>query len=574
MVINPSATPASARKHRAARQARLTRNSTENVDSTRISLPRGTRNDGNGTFRTSTSLLPETTTIPMPLSAGRAPPTYDELFPSAHAPVPPGPVKGLPSEPKGIDPLVAAMWHNENLSLLLSLPDSLLLKIIGMLSNTGVECIRRVARRFPPLCVREIMNPLRGNNPRVSETGPFNWPTIGTHSYFRPQFLNLIDRDEYCGDCQSARRSRQWEQRLGTLIEYIHCSACGADHPACLFSATQRLKPARLRYCIGHEGFMRVCEHGGGIISLSRLALMKRRRPWPQTRKPWTKILCKDPSHRIPCSRAQGGAFPESKHSCGSWKGLCRGCRWPSIIGHHDGGEHPEVFDIRWAAHIPFNGRMDELRPRIAKIHDNAGKYIVPYSATAKETPELRCFDPNDCHCTTYTGSENVRWEWECGPWLPGTTKCVSDPYKGLNELRPPRPYGPTVSNIIRLLEPKRRRVCAADQKQHQSRIGPIPFNRGVGLCGVDVRPCHTGKDCLKVEYLRVLVGELDGKLTPQWYNTLDPESYNITADEDGLGVFWCPTPGCRNYYKGVLNYAGILRRRDFRKECRHYDCQ
>ena len=441
-----------------------------------------------------------------------------------------------------------------------------------MLSNTGLECIRRVARRFPALCVREVLSPQRGDNPSLSQRGPFNWPTFGISSYLRPQFLTLIDRDEYCSGCQAARKShRRWSQRLRQLIEYIYCSGCGADHPACLFSATQRLKPARLRYCIGHEGFMRVCEHDGGTIRLSHLALMKRRRPWPQRKHPWETILCKDPSHSIRCGRAEGGAFPESKYHCGSHKGLCRGYRWPRIIGHE---KNPGVFDIRWAAHIPSNGQMDTLRARLAEIHENAWENIVASSVTTKEPPVFRCFDPNDCHCTTYAGSENVRWEWECGPWLPGRTKCIGDPFKGLNTLRPPRMSGSTISNIIRLLKSKKRPQCAADQKHHQFRLGQIPFKRGVGLCGVDVRPCHTGKDCLKVEYLRALCPEDIGKITPQWYNTLDPDSYNITDDQDGLGVSWCSTPGCRNYYKGVLNYAGLLRRREFRKECRHYDCQ
>lgn len=48
------------------------------------------------------------------------------------------------------------------------------------------------------------------------------------------------------------------------------------------------------------------------------------------------------------------------------------------------------------------------MSTRLAEIHENAGKYIVPSSATDKEPPVFRCFDPNDCHCTTYAGGENV----------------------------------------------------------------------------------------------------------------------------------------------------------------------
>lgn len=142
MANNHVTAPASTRQHRAGRQVRGSRNLVGN---------------GNGTHWPSE----------------RGPPTCDEIFPPAPALVSRPLVRARPSPPEGMDPLVAAMWHNENLSLLHSLPGHLLVKIIGMLGNSGVECIRRVARRFPPLCVREIPSPLLGENSRLSETGPF-----------------------------------------------------------------------------------------------------------------------------------------------------------------------------------------------------------------------------------------------------------------------------------------------------------------------------------------------------------------------------------------------------------------
>lgn len=440
-----------------------------------------------------------------------------------------------------------------------------------MLSNSGVECIRRVARRFPPLCVREILNPVRGSNPRLSESGPLNWPRFGTTSYLRPQFLELVDRDEYCGDCQAARKSSGWDQRLLKLTEYIHCSACSADHPACLFSATQRLKPARLRYCIAHEGYMRICDHEDGTVRLPGLLNLKLGNPWYLRNFGFTIQQCRDPSHKIPCKRRPGGRFPKTQRYCGSRKDICHGSPWPRLVACET---NPEIFDIRWTAHIPFDGKMDTIRREIAAIRNNAGKYAVPLPASATETPELRCFDPNDCQCITYSGTENVRWQWERSPWLPGATQCINSRYKGLNEVLPPRPSGSIISNIIRSFKSRKEPECKADSKYHQSRVEPSPPTYGPGRCGVDVRPCHTGKDCLKVDYIRAVRVHENGKVTPQWFNTIDPCSYNITDDEDGFGVYWCSQPRCRNYYKRLPNYAGILRHRSFRKECRHYNCQ
>lgn len=556
-------------------QARLIRNSTDNGDAAHTTLSSEVLDDSNTTARTLSAALPGPSRRHMQRQSEMPPPEYDDLFPAARAAVSRHPAKSNPSPPKGMDPLVAAMWHNENLSLLHSLPDHLLLKVIGMLSKTSLECIRRVARRFPPLCVREVLNPLRGGKPRVSETGPLNWPRFGTTSHLRPQFLGLVDRDEYCGGCQAARKSPRWEQRLRELTEYIHCSACSADHPACLFSATQRLKPARLRYCIAHEGYMRICDHDAGTIRLPRLLSLVRehKQPWYQRQKEgygFSVPTCRHPSHKKPCTKVPGGSFPKPKGDCGSRKGICIGHRFPQIVACHT---NPNIFDLRWTAHIPFNGEMDDLRLQLAEIQDNAGKYIVPCSASAKELPELRCFDPNDCHCISYPGMENVHWEWECGPWLPGTTKCISDPYKGLNALLPPRPSASIMSTIIRSLKSKEAPKCMAGSKSHQSRLEPMPSTYGPGRCAVDARPCHIGKDCLKVDYIRAIRAQENGKITPQWYNTIDPGSYNITDDQDGLGVYWCSQPRCRNYHKRLPNYAGILHRREYRKECRDYDC-
>lgn len=559
--------------HRPLDHARIPRSSTVNGEAANPTWPEQRRINSNASnsIPSRPSVLPESAGFPLQRFSENPPPQYDELYPPARATVVRRSARARPSPPKGMDPLVAAMWHNENLSLLHSLPDHLLLRIIGMLNNTSVECLRRVARKFPPLCVREILIPSRGSNSRLSETGPLHWPRFGITSHQRPRFLELVDRDEYCSGCLGARNSTYWEQRLRKLTEYIHCSACSADHPACLFSATQRLKPARMRYCIGHEGYMRICDHENGKIGLSRLLNFERRQPRHLTRYGFPISKCRDPIHDKKCQRAPGSPFPKPKHDCGSRKGICNGHRWPTVVACET---NDEIFDLRWTAHVPFNGEMDSLRLELAGIQDNAGEYIVPRPTTMTQGPELRCFDPNDCHCMVYSGAENVRWEWGCGPWIPGSTKCISDPYKGLNALLPPQPSGSIISNMIRSLKPRKEPECKADSKFHQSRLEPRPSKDGPGRSAVDVRPCHTGKDCLVVDYIRAVRVHENGKLTPQWYNTIHPDSYNIMDDQDGLGVYWCLQPQCRNYYKGFLGYAGILRHREFRRECRQYHYQ
>lgn len=36
----------------------------------------------------------------------------------------------------------------------------------------------------------------------------------------------------------------------------------------------------------------------------------------------------------------------------------------------------------------------------------------------------------------------------------------------------------------------------------------------------------------------------------PSWYRTVDPESFGLTADRESLGVTWCWTKSCPNYYR------------------------
>ncbi|KAK7738526.1 hypothetical protein SLS53_006046 [Cytospora paraplurivora] len=183
-----------------------------------------------------------------------------------------------------MDPLVIAALQNQRCSPLQRLPDHILIRIIDMLDNSGIECLRRSSRRFPPMCADVVLGRPRTSLPDADEgTGPFKWPHFEQMSYIgqakelmrvaegrdglpgdRTQLRRLLDRDRYCDDCREGAPG--WHQRAGELRRYLHCSTCAADHPACLFSRAQRLEKAHRRYCIGHEGYLRICSHEEGIV--------------------------------------------------------------------------------------------------------------------------------------------------------------------------------------------------------------------------------------------------------------------------------------------------------------------
>ncbi|ROW04491.1 hypothetical protein VMCG_04936 [Cytospora schulzeri] len=213
----------------------------------------------------------------------QSPPSYSELFPS-------GQINSQADLP--MDPLVAALWHNQTASPLHRLPDQILTRIIDTLDNCSIECIRRAARRFPPLCVDIILRRPRTYLPCADDAledaqndrGPFRWPRFSSMSHRgqaeellrviegrdglpedRPQLLRLLHRDWYCDGCREAEEAPGWSLRVERLRRFLYCSKCDADHPACLFSASQRHERSDLRICIGYEGYLRICGHEQGM---------------------------------------------------------------------------------------------------------------------------------------------------------------------------------------------------------------------------------------------------------------------------------------------------------------------
>lgn len=51
------------------------------------------------------------------------------------------------------------------------------------------------------------------------------------------------------------------------------------------------------------------------------------------------------------------------------------------------------------------------------------------------------------------------------------------------------------------------------------------------------------------------------------WYNSLDPDSYDLRADEEGEGVYWCGDPQCHNYYGYFKRLSLFLHGVDYWRE-------
>lgn len=150
----------------------------------------------------------------------QGPPSYSSLFPDSHP------------DFETLDTLAAAAWHNKLYNPMHRLPDRVVIQIIDVLDSSGIECIRRVARKFPPLCTEPILSRPRTHLPQNAYKGPFVWPRFQSMSHGgqaaellrvvegyndglpgdRPQLLRLLYKDWYCNSCRAAQEAPDWER--------------------------------------------------------------------------------------------------------------------------------------------------------------------------------------------------------------------------------------------------------------------------------------------------------------------------------------------------------------------------
>lgn len=525
-----------------------------------------------------------------------APPSYTSLNIEDNCATLPGPPKpsttsGIPAEPD--DPLVAAARHNQAQPFH-SLPDFILLYILSHLDDTGVECLRRVARRFPPLAAEVVRarDFFQGDKNVPHRRGPFPWPrlcsiqTEGSAEVL--ELLRLLDRDRYCAGCLRARKAPDWLARVKGLRHYLECSFCLTAHPACLFSPEQRRQGDHKRRCIAEKGYVRICSHERGIVRWTNVLDMLRaeRRENPPPFNGWR---CWHRSHRTEC----GGGDRDNRA-----EELSAHCVVPEM---DDRKKYPAFYILKsddptkeeekslcmeWQAHIPL-GRLGEwpptassLRRHLTELRNNAGRFInMTTQPVIRQLPEFRCFDPNDCDCVYFEGSEHVDWR----PYRPlqqrdilgnntGFSKCYLDPARRLVSFPLRRRLSPATGDRHERLSSGPIRMCqlgAAQclmaEKGHMTRYtGPqSDFRHGPGLNVICASLCHSESPCIRVSYRRMLAtllpdaGPLD--VPASWYLSLDPDSYGLTSDAEGYGLYWCREPQCCNYYRGSPGFNRLI---------------
>lgn len=489
---------------------------------------------------------------------------------------------GLSESAESVDPLFAACAHNRQFSLLLKLPDEILLAILQFLLSDirDMYYIRRVCRKLRYLTEDKTLEPglfrkfqaFRGfhmlhNDRFLSKENnrmPFGvlpWDSM-------PEFEATIRKQTLCKQCQiQVTRQGRIKPHLCVFVEtpekLTYCAGCSRYHPRNAFSDMQRRRSSANRICIGREGRLRLCEH----VSISwadieaHLAVSSREKDFFKAMSDF-HIVCKHPSHNFACKSTS--RLAPSEVSCNDHTRPCARLQ----VDRNSPMLHvkPVWLVLCWKPYssskilkAPENGQIEatKLRELYGEYGKNAARFIVP-GPSQNTTPEMLCFDPDKCAHILYRNGKS--------------------PQASLNErFCNPHPLGrkgPITSTENRLDEDHQdpSRFTGLGWTDHC-----VEFNESRGQSGIYVYECdekHSDQDsnrCLMTSYRRTIsLNHIEVRnltvLNPshQWFHAIDQDSYpsiqaeggvlsKVTAyfgDKTAVSRLRCRDAACRNYYQ------------------------
>jgi len=475
-----------------------------------------------------------------------------------------------PLDTTRMHPLIAAAYNNRIKSPLCRLPDAVLVRLMQLSDHVTVECLRRCSRLFLRLF------PLAYTSEREStkQLGSV-WPLsmLRWLPGEKDTFLALVARDADCRDCLAARQSPDWPARATALIKtYLHCSGCQADHPACLFSPGERRKEQAKRVCIGHQGQVRLCQHVGVPWSLARSVGERQAQKTASstTRKDPNVIQCARAGHVRTCEhrRPLQRLFKPTEPAFEAEHARCCPSK-PTLSCYFKEGSSDTrflVLQLSWSSHVSLASKQDgrvqakDLELGIKELYKLEGRFICPPLAP-EPVVGLIIGDPSCCDCVEYPGKTATGWECPPSEWQPEDKKtCRNDHTLGILS------YNSVLHNMAFVTNPAYSSY-QCNYHWHGGSDAEGGFSHWAYLNRVS-------ESCVRVTYHSRIEVVADGNGSPQqmnrsWYQALDPESYGLTNDADGFGLYWCKTEGCRNYYRfGRSRFRRLLRASDYVHAC------
>lgn len=405
--------------------------------------------------------------------------------------------------PEDMDPLIAKIYRNSISSNLLRLPDDLLILITAHLDFDSWQCLRKVSRQFLYLFSFSAFERYQSLSTGGYTSTP--WPMMKEKSLStiqRPlgrKARMAKARADYCDPCFRWFRNKNKEAaNRRPELEYFHCSGCGSDHHARLFSAAELCKPRGKRVCIGRQGYISLCNH----INITFAQLQQARAAGSGRR---LLFNCEDASHTFAKNHTQRSESVYLEVSEG-----------------RDGND--EELTLGKRTHVTLLLAQSQTRPTAQQLRLFL-KELQQSSPTLwypMENPRLspmNFVDPNNCHCFDYKGSDQIRFNLRLNSDKEAIHDCL---WSGLVEKYPAE------------------RRC--DRRAHHNAQATKHFNTGFSLA---MWPCTQTKmdECFTMTHWRFFTSRKPWE--PQWIFALNPKSLGR------LEFAWkpaCLSRKCRNF--------------------------
>ncbi|KAK3358004.1 hypothetical protein B0T25DRAFT_540740 [Lasiosphaeria hispida] len=430
--------------------------------------------------------------------------------------------------------------------------------VMELLDLTSIQCLRRTSRIFLRLfsspCFSHQHNKELSSRPQPSWLPYTPWARPGRiceAQAHTQRFMEYLERDakrNLCTECRETGNRLEGTRQARNLVEKsTYCVGCDEKHLLAYFSAAQRQKDETARICIGHEGYVRLCEHKA--IDWKTVAnAMRQLTSRPMTNE-FASILLEEcnaaihmpTNHDITSQRlAEARVYPRLSLDCRRGSGF--------------------YLVVVWSGHLPLpepvsSGRysVGDITDRLSLLRRGAAEYIAPQSGPGY-LPEMRLFDPNRCSFLDYTGTPagaGGLGAWSLAPPSDHIHQSCRTNLGSECLLRRPNPTGTTTGDQDNTpFGSHTARTFSGAGTGMQQRRPPY------GLT-LQAKACASSGSCLEVKYVNfILVADTNDvrckKVTHSWCEALSPESYNLAKDSENYGTLWCLDKTCANYYRYV----------------------
>jgi hypothetical protein len=180
--------------------------------------------------------------------------------------------------------------------------------------------------------------------------------------------------------------------------------------------------------------------------------------------------------------------------------------------------------------HLPELQEADsslEVRRFFDDVHEAGARYLGPQARLGDSTYMI-VFDPNECTCITYLGTDLVQMPLGAACEY----RCRHKQLESGHTRKLMR--GPHFGNFTRS-------------------GGNIKHSYFAGNCNGRDQGCRKQdfecRTSITLESLESLNKENMHKVDPVWFRAVNPESYGMIEDFESRHILWCPDARCRNYH-------------------------